>query len=324
MRGVNSLKAECLRDPEALFQLEREWRALWLRVGRTPFQSPDWILPWWRAFGEGEPWILTLRHGHHLIAFAPLYVRERRVFLIGTGNSDYLDVLVDPYYRDSAREGLFRILEERSDEWDWCDFQQLREDSALMEAFAERASTTQVLRQEVCPVLDLSSGAANAMLERARAYRKKLESALGARLETATRETAESDFRALLQLHGERWKEKGMHGVLTEERDQRFHREVIQNFVQNGMLRLHTMRSSHAMIAVLYGFHHHDRTYYYLSGFDPAFGRYSPGTVIVAYAIERAIQDGAKTFDFLRGAEAYKYRWGARDQVNFRGLLWQQ
>jgi CelD/BcsL family acetyltransferase involved in cellulose biosynthesis len=39
--------------------------------------------------------------------------------------------------------------------------------------------------------------------------------------------------------------------------------------------------------------------------------------VLVGCAIEAAAEEGAREFDFLRGREAYKYRWGARDRPTF-------
>ena len=54
--------------------------------------------------------------------------------------------------------------------------------------------------------------------------------------------------------------------------------------------------------------------HYYLSGYDPDLEKLSIGNILVAHAIEQAVRDGATTFDFLRGAEEYKYRWGSQDQ----------
>ena len=39
--------------------------------------------------------------------------------------------------------------------------------------------------------------------------------------------------------------------------------------------------------------------------------------------MEQAVRDGAKTFDFLRGAEEYKHAWGARDRMNRRRVFFQ-
>jgi CelD/BcsL family acetyltransferase involved in cellulose biosynthesis len=70
--------------------------------------------------------------------------------------------------------------------------------------------------------------------------------------------------------------------------------------------------------AVYYGFVANGRAYYYLSGFDPSFERLSPGTLIVHHAIQEAVREGAGEMDFLRGREAYKYGWGARDRAKRR------
>lgn len=61
--------------------------------------------------------------------------------------------------------------------------------------------------------------------------------------------------------------------------------------------------------------------YTYLGGFNPALEALSPGTVIIAHAIDEAIGEGRCAFDFLRGREAYKYAWGAADELTYRGLL---
>jgi CelD/BcsL family acetyltransferase involved in cellulose biosynthesis len=55
----------------------------------------------------------------------------------------------------------------------------------------------------------------------------------------------------------------------------------------------------------------------YIGGFDPRWSALSPGTLLLGHAIEQATAEGAAAFDFLRGAEAYKYRWGAIDEPMF-------
>ncbi len=57
--------------------------------------------------------------------------------------------------------------------------------------------------------------------------------------------------------------------------------------------------------------------YYYLGGFDPDYAALSPGALLVGHAIEAAVREGAVAFDFLRGREAYKRRWGARDTPTY-------
>jgi CelD/BcsL family acetyltransferase involved in cellulose biosynthesis len=54
------------------------------------------------------------------------------------------------------------------------------------------------------------------------------------------------------------------------------------------------------------GFNVHGRFYYYMHTFDLVYSNYSPGKIHLFYLIKSCFQDKLKTFDFLRGDEAYK------------------
>jgi CelD/BcsL family acetyltransferase involved in cellulose biosynthesis len=73
---------------------------------------------------------------------------------------------------------------------------------------------------------------------------------------------------------------------------------------------------------VIYGFTHSGRFYSYLGGYGPRLAPLSPGTLMIWWALQAGLErDRLNVFDFLRGAEGYKYRWGARDRWNQRLLL---
>ena len=38
------------------------------------------------------------------------------------------------------------------------------------------------------------------------------------------------------------------------------------------------------------------------------------------YIVKKAAEEGCNRFDFLRGAEAYKYAWGAKDQPLYKRI----
>ena len=64
-------------------------------------------------------------------------------------------------------------------------------------------------------------------------------------------------------------------------------------------------------MASAFGFETDDAYYYYNSAFDGSIAKWSPGIVLLSSLIEQQIHRGAAVFDFLKGAEAYKYRHGA-------------
>ena len=67
---------------------------------------------------------------------------------------------------------------------------------------------------------------------------------------------------------------------------------------------------------------HGKTVYYYLGGFSSELSRFGPGNVLFARAMQRGIDRDYRVFDFLRGAEPYKYRWGATDVIDQRLVLY--
>ena len=133
-----ALDVEVITTTAELEALEPEWLALWRQCpAATPFQSPAWLIPWWRHLGQGDLWVLALRHRGRLAGLAPLY-RYRRpgasrleVFLIGIATTDYLDALFAPGYERTGAVAVFAHLDGARHRWDVCNLQQLQPASAL-------------------------------------------------------------------------------------------------------------------------------------------------------------------------------------------------
>lgn len=319
------LRTEFIFEPGRLQSLEEDWRELWSSLpDATPFQSPEWILPWWSHYGQGPLFSFAFWNEQELVGLAPLYIFSRaqdpirRVFLIGTGNTDYLDVIFHPAFRRECWQALITAMEAHSDQWDEVSLQRLRKNSPCMGDLEAAKFTATSQQQEPCPVLDLGVDTpAGPMLQTARRYQRKLRNKKEFSIDLATKNSLEAFFRALVRLHESRWQSHGLPGVLQQEQDRSFLHEVARRFLEAGMLRLYGLRVDNAIASVAFAFHQLDRTYIYLTGFDPAYGRMSIGTVVVGHVIERAIAEGASFLDFLKGQESHKYRWGSRDNPVF-------
>jgi CelD/BcsL family acetyltransferase involved in cellulose biosynthesis len=74
-------------------------------------------------------------------------------------------------------------------------------------------------------------------------------------------------------------------------------------------------------IGIEYGFVWRDTFYDYQAGWDAAYAKLNLGTLLTVEAIRLAAQHGYRAIDFLRGAEPYKYRFGASDMVDETWLL---
>jgi len=212
-------------------------------------------------------------------------------------------------------------LESRSALWDGWDLEELSPDAAALglpvpSGCEERAST-----QSACPVLALNAGldaVPKGKLRKLRMARHRAERRAGAEILRVAPDRAGDFLQELSRLHGARWRSRGEAGVLADDTVQRFHADAIGPLAAENLLRLFLLRIEGQTAGAYYGFHHRERAYAYVGGFDPAFTFESPGTILMGHAIEEAIREGARAFDFLRGQEAYKYEWGALDRWNRR------
>jgi CelD/BcsL family acetyltransferase involved in cellulose biosynthesis len=332
---ATEVRAEDVTTTAALEALRPEWERLWARVPRaTPFQSPHWLLPWWRHVGQGALATIAIRcaEGGELIALAPLYVHadaptgRRHLFPIGIATTDYLDLLVLAGREQQAIACLGAHLARRLDGWDVLEWPQLRRGAPLLGLAGSEGRHRRIVPGEPNPMLVLEDAHGGGglpipapMAENLRYCRRRAARAGALAYETADARTLRGFLDALVRLHGRRWSLRGLTGVLDDAGVLAWHREAAALLQGAALLRLHGLRLDGELIAVVYCLGDaapaHERCcYYYIGGFDPRVRALSPGTLLVGYAIERAIAEGARAFDFLRGDEAYKYRWGAVNQ----------
>lgn len=276
-----------------LERLEPEWEQLWQRDPRaTPFQSPAWLIPWTRhLWGGGESLVLSERdEAGQLTALLPLFrwgTQTQCVSFLGAGVSDYGDQL------GSFRKNTLppdAVLEE------------VRSGSPILQRNSAEPCS-------VCPVLPLAD------------YPGRLDPKLKVDLRRAQNRIAKShqaqfslasDPEVFFHLHALRWRETPDESLLS------FQREVAVRFAERGMLRLHTLSIDDEPAAAIFAVAAHRTLYCYLTAFDPKFTKLSPGAILLAHALESAQSEGLDEADFLRGAESYKYLWGAQDRTNYR------
>jgi glycosyltransferase involved in cell wall biosynthesis len=268
-----------------------EWRELFENSpDATPFASPEWLIAWEETSGKTLE-IVRARSGGRLTAVAVLDQPEF---------SDCRDVLA------ADAEAARRL-------WDKlppCTLDELPADSVFVreapdDAIVEDASWR--------PVVKLENLRLPAKLEKnLRLQRRKLEEAGGLFEIAGPRQTGEY-LEALFCLHADRWDGAG---VLQSPGIQAFHKRVAPELAQAGWLRLHGIRMKGNLEAVLYALTRNGTVYYYISGFHRAIASFGPGSLLIQAAIHHAIERGDREFDFLRGAERYKYRWGGENRIN--------
>ena len=203
----------------------------------------------------------------------------------------------------------------------------LRADSPLIAP--AQSDGWQVEAAEVCPTLcfpdsfeEYVKSLGKNMREQIKRYPRRLAKQFSVEYEMAqTPSQAEEFCSQLFELHGKRWRARGQTGVLALPSRRRFHREVCHKFLDNDWLRLWRLKCDGRAACVLLSYFWGGKYWFFIGGFEPELMRWSVGTCLFARVFESAIEEGATEFDFLRGAEDYKYRFGAVDR-DYVTLKW--
>ncbi len=333
VRTEEELRCSVLKTTEELERMEGEWRALWRLDDRaTPFQSPEWLISWWKRVGEGELFVVLLRSADgELRAMLPMYIYtqpeggERHLLLLGAGTSDYLDGVFGET-REGAEQYAGLLLEElqrHTAMWDRAFLHQIRESSPLV-TWA-RCARRELYTAEPCssvPVEGWERLPAKIRLNSGR-YIRRAEARGRVRFCVAeTAAEAVQAFERLVGFHGKRWAEGG---VLRPCAVQAHHRDAVPKLLEAGLLWMLSMEMDGRTIGVLYVLvdplerarARERRIYSYLVGFDPEFGDLSPGTLLLSRAFDRCRAEGVGRMDLLRGDEGYKRLWGASEEPTF-------
>ena len=284
----------------------------------------------------------TLRHGHapDLTAVAPT---AKTIFFGASYHADYATILGAPARAPEIAEALAHDLSRTSADhdhpapWDAVDLRRLRCGDAFADALAaafgrreiDEGWTLNVEREDVCPVVTLPEAggwdAYLATLEKKTRHeiRRKLRRAedVGPVELTDSLDPA-SDLDAFIELHQKRWGDDGLFpSTQGGEQSRTFVRRLFELFGPDGALRLTFLTVGDRRIATGIHIETADGYLYYNAGIDPDARDLSPGVVMTARYLQRAIAAGKRRLDFLRGDEDYKYDWGAVDEPIQRILV---
>ena len=329
------MKIEWFTDVSAFDTLKAEWNNL-LQVSAidTLFITHEWQTTWWRNLGSGELRIITFREDDGtLIGIAPLFAEKGSdgsiyLSLVGCVDvSDYLDLLVTKGCEERVYAALLDTLA-RPDfpAWDslgLCTLPAASPANTMLKSMAEaRGLRVDHHLHDVAPMIELPE-TWDAYLEtldkkQRHEVRRKLRRVEEAKTRWYIIDSADALDQAtadFVELHKKSRPDKNL---FMDARMQTFFAEAAHAMFAQGWLQLLFLEVDGARAAALWNFVYNNDILVYNSGYDPVkYGALSPGSVLFAHSIQDAIAAKRRRYDFLRGNEEYKYRFGAKDQQVF-------
>ena len=312
-------------------------RPEWLRLlGEVPFQSvfftPQWQETWWRHFGDGRRLsLLTVRSSDgQLQGLAPLMrshpaADSTRLEFIGDLElCDYFDLLIAPRQQDDVAQAMADYLASQAGEDVEICLNNLSASSTtatlLQDSLTKEGLLVEAETIETCPTIILPADW-NAYLTTLRGkdrheLRRKIRRAENAAdlayTVTETPDRLDEDLDTFIALH-RMSQQDDKQGFMTPAKVA-FFRDMARQLWREGWLELAFLHADGRPIAGLCCMTHGTTYAAYNSGYHPDYGALSAGIVLFANRIRSAIDRSFVAFDFLRGNEAYKYRFGASDR----------
>ena len=332
-----------ITDLEEMKSMSEPWNTLLeLSAIHVPFLRHEYQQVWWETKGGGE-WkraelsIVVAYQDEKIIGIAPLFFSRNRedepaLLIIGSIEvSDYLDMLVRPADLPGFMEGLFKFLDsEHLPAWKVLDCYNLLEDSPTITALEEAANYKgwkfDCQRLQHSPYIDLPGdwevylcGIDKKQRHEIRRKMRRLEeSGQSVRIYVVEDKAAvEIEAEAFLNLMAQDPEKAAF--LTPPMRD--FMTRFIRCAFDTGCLQLAFIEVNGEKAAGYLNFNYLNRIWVYNSGMDRHFTEYSPGWVLLGYLLKWANEQHISEFDFMRGDEDYKYRFGAKDRFVVRATV---
>lgn len=319
----------------SLGEIIQGWNRI-LEINRTLsiFSTPEWLKSWWDAFGANRRLVVLAFSDSNgtLVGLAPLYweftrhpifgrLKRLRMVADGTGDSDNLDLIIEPGWEDKCVSALISwMTQQRS--CGVCSLNTLPANSLAAKVVTSQLGAAKwPIRRVTTPnsriplpstwevYVESLSPKFRRQITRSR---RKVESLFQARFHRCEN-AAEIPvmLETLYRLHQKRWtsaNEKGSF-VSAERRD--FYSRMAYTFFERGWLELWTLELNGKAVAAQISFRYRDCVYGLQEGYDTDYAAFHVGNVLRAVMLEYFIQTGAKSYDFLGGFNPHKQRWGA-------------
>jgi len=322
----------------ALANYRNEWDQLLKNsVCPVPFLTFEYLKSWWQTRGGGE-WpeesrlaLVAAFEDNHLVGIAPLFHPENLaadsalMFVGSIEVSDFLDFIVKPEDLPPFLSGLidFLLNDAGLPAWQVLDLYNILDESPSLDALKleaeKRGWAHEQSHLQPSPYITLPGDFETYLA----GIDKKQRHEIRRKLRNLDASPVDGGFYIVQeagQLHAEveafldmMAQDPAKQAFLTPTMRQHIHNTARSAF-EHGWLQLAFFTLDGEKAAASMNFLFNNRLWLYNSGWEWAYRDFSPGWLLLAFLIRWATENNFQGFDFMRGDESYKYKFGGIDR----------
>lgn len=330
------MKIEIIRSLSELQAYAEEWNKLLVNsASDVPFLRYSYMSTWWQTLGggewpQGELHVMAGRDENGaLVGIAPLFFTNNRdgapgyLFLGSIEISDYLDFIAAP---QDLPQFISNVCDHLAQDpaWQVVDLYNFLENSLSLDVLKREAGKRgweyKLEALQHCPYIELPGNFEQYLAEQVEKkqrheIRRKMRRAESAEVPVRwyivdQKDHLEDEVDAFLKLMAndpekERFLTPAMRAQIKIS---------VQAAFEEGWVQLAFLEVNGKKAAGYLNFDYANHIFVYNSGLDFEFRELSPGWVLLGYLLQWANDNKRRYFDFMRGDEEYKYRFGAIDR----------
>lgn len=309
-------------------QLEETWKEIYIQSETDNiFMSWEWCSLWWRHYGQNHKLlVLVVRDEKGISGIAPMMICKGNVLtlwkpiirFIGGDFADYMDFLILRNH-DEVIAAIINFLIKIGD-WGMIEFKRISESSQNLMSIKECLNKLSYPSSDrvscVSPIVKIEVAWDD--------YYKSLNKGLKQDIRTSYNKFkllgevsyenySEDSMKMLLdvffEMHKKRQAYKLGQSPFESQTTRDFFYDLAGTFTKLGWADISALKINGRVISTVFALKNKGVFYYWLPAFDPEFSKYSPGKVHIHALLKRAFDQQYEDFDFMRGDEAYKYKW---------------
>ncbi len=289
------------------------------------FQTKKWLEIWLKHFPLITH-IFGFYENNTCVGIAPLCEVENTIQFLGTAPvlggefvSDFGDIIVLPGHEKPVWSVLVSYLQKISRGKEFVG-KFIREESPSFSALSSLGGN--MIQSDVSPYIDLPASWDEYLTGLERHSRHELKRKIRRLEEQGAFKvchegdpTDKDEFFRLMAISNDQKRD------FLSESMKKYFTDILDTFWTEKSLYLCFLKLEGKNIACVVMFSYNEEILLYNSGYDIEFRHLAPGLLLKAFNIKHSIEEKRKRFDFLRGAERYKFDLGGKERKLYNVIL---